>query len=113
MRRLLADIPPTLDQKLRRCRNKIADLDLVLHGTLAAYYTTCGKDSCRCQNDQSARHGPYFQWTTKIDGKTRTVRLSPKLVPIYRSAIQNGRRLDKLLKTWTKLSRTALDKIRK
>ena len=109
----LEELPTKLRHRVERSRSKIAELDLVLRGTVAAYYTTCGKPSCRCLQEPPDRHGPYFQWTTKVDGKTRTVRLRRDDVPLYRDAIKNGRRLDELISSWTAASMAALEHVKK
>lgn len=108
----LEQLPASLRNRIQRSSAEIARLGLVLRGTVAAYHTTCGKPSCRCTEEPTARHGPYFQWTTKIEGKTRTVRLKRSDVPLYRRAIENGRRLDELIAAWTSASMEALDLIR-
>lgn len=79
-------LPARLQKRIQRSSSKIGCLDLVLRGTVAAYHTTCGKPACRCRDEPAARHGPYFQYTTKVAGKTRTVRLNRDDVPLYRRA---------------------------
>ena len=46
-----------------------------------------------------------------MDGRTRTVRLTRDDVPLYRLAIANGQRLDKLIASWVALSLDALKKL--
>ncbi len=113
MSRILSQLPSQLRQRLERCSADIAGLDLVLRGTLASYYTTCGKPGCRCQGEPPTLHGPYYQWTTKIEGKTHTLRLKKQHLPVYRHAIANGRRLDRLIARWLAASAAAADQIRK
>jgi hypothetical protein len=38
----------------------------------------CGQPTCACHRDASQRHGPYFEWTYKVKGKTVNVKLSPQ-----------------------------------
>jgi hypothetical protein len=109
----LEKLPVRLRNRLERSRAGVGDLGFVLRGTLASYYTTCGKPSCRCQQDPADRHGPYFQWTTKVDGKTRTVRLKPDDIALYREAVANGQRLEKLIANWMAASMDALDLMRR
>jgi hypothetical protein len=42
-------------------------------------------------------HGPYFQWTRKVRGKTVTVRLTEHEAKMLQDWIANGRQLDKLV----------------
>jgi len=43
--------------------------------------TTCGNPGCRCQPPQL--HGPYWQWTTAVAGKTVTRRLTQAQYDAY------------------------------
>lgn len=36
----------------------------------ALRYNRCGNFNCACKRDPTRRHGPYWVWTTKVDGKT-------------------------------------------
>ena len=42
-------------------------------------------------------HGPYWQWTAKIDGKTVTRRLSQTEAELYQEWIANDRQLRALI----------------
>ena len=57
----------------------------------------CGKPSCRCAGDPSKRHGPYYEWTRKLGGKTATVRLTAEQARLYEEWIENRRRLKKIM----------------
>lgn len=68
-----------LDQLARRYRAlaaRLGDLGFISPGSLARRYTYCGKPGCRCQADPPRPHGPYYQLTRKIAGKTITRRLT-------------------------------------
>lgn len=72
----------------------------------------CGKKGCRCQAVPPALHGPYYQWTTKVDGKTKTVRLTRDQAHAYQAWIENGRRLNQLLAEWEAIGFEAAYEIR-
>ena len=55
---------------------------------------------------RSARSG--YQWTRKVAGKTVTVALSPQQFPALRRAVQNQRKLSKIIKKMEALSRRIL-----
>lgn len=57
----------------------------------------CGKPNCRCQADPPRLHGPYWQWSTAVNGKTVTRRLTPEQVPLYLEWIDNRKRLEAIL----------------
>jgi len=109
---LYDQLSPQLRDRLERCRAEIAELDLVLRGTVAPYYTTCGKKGCRCQADPPTLHGPYYQWTSKIDGKTKTIRLRRDDVDLFKHVVGNGRHLDRIVGEWIEASIEAAQEIR-
>jgi hypothetical protein len=57
----------------------------------------CGKPRCRCKADPPQLHGPYYQWTRKIDGKTVTRRLTDEQLADYQPLFDNARKLRALL----------------
>jgi hypothetical protein len=68
-----------LDQLARRYRAlaaRLGDLGFISPGSLVRRYTYCGKPGCRCQASPPRPHGPYYQLTRKIAGKTTTRRLT-------------------------------------
>ena len=60
-------------------------------------YTRCTSPGCRCNADPPAPHGPYWQWTAKVDGKTVTRRLTAREAALYQEWIGNDRRIRALL----------------
>ena len=64
-----------------------------LAGTLLERYTRCNKPGCRCIADPPQLHGPYYQWTRKIDGKTKTVLLTTQQVESYKPWFDNAQQL--------------------
>jgi hypothetical protein len=60
-------------------------------------FMPCGKPGCRCQASPPELHGPYYQWTRKVRGKTVTVRLTPEEARLVQAWISNGRQLDRLV----------------
>lgn len=92
---------PTLEQLHRRHRAlllQIAQLGLVLRGTIGTYRTRCGSPRCPCATDSTARHGPYSIWTRKASGKTVTRMLSDEQAKRMRPWTRNMRRLDRLVR---------------
>lgn len=102
----------TLQTAIAQCKAEIGEIDIVLRGTLTERYMPCGRKGCRCQARLAKLHGPYFQWTTKVDGKTKTVRLRHDEVPFNQEWIANGRNLDQIIKAWEQIGHTAAQLIR-
>jgi hypothetical protein len=57
----------------------------------------CGKPGCRCHADPSVLHGPYWQWTRKVAGKTLTRLVPDDQLDDYRHWLDNHRRLRALI----------------
>jgi hypothetical protein len=86
------------DQKrYENLKRSIADVGLIRQGSLVRRFMPCGKPGCRCQASPPELHGPYYQWTRKIRGKTVTVRLTKQEATLLDEWIQNGRQLDKII----------------
>jgi hypothetical protein len=44
-------------------------------GSLTEAFRCCGKSACACSAPDHPGHGPYYAFTTKVAGKTKTVQL--------------------------------------
>ena len=76
---------------------RIADLGFISAGSITSRYTRCATANCRCRADPPQPHGPYWQWTAKVNGKTVTRRLSPAQARLYQQWIDNDRELRSLI----------------
>jgi hypothetical protein len=83
--------------RYRALAEAVADIGFITAGSLTHRLTRCGKPNCRCQGDPPQPHGPYWQWTTKVDGKTVTRRLTPADAERYQQWIDNDRQLHALI----------------
>jgi len=90
---------PSPDQQAARDRiaAELAQAGLALPGTLTVRAYACGKTNCRCHADPPRLHGPYAEWTRKIDGKTVTRRLTPAQLTEYQPLFDNAKKLRALL----------------
>lgn len=98
-----------LRRDYRRTQDQIRRLGFVAPGSVIERHTVCGTPGCRCHGDPPTRHGPYFQYTRKLDGKTLTRRLTPEQAERYREWIANRRTLDQLTDQMDQLSRRATE----
>ncbi|HYB23835.1 MAG TPA: DUF6788 family protein [Solirubrobacteraceae bacterium] len=69
----------------------------VLAGTITQRLTLCGKPNCACHGDPPRRHGPYWHWTRKVQGKTTGSYLSKEQAREYQRWIDNDRRIHELV----------------
>ena len=89
----------------------LAHVGYFRRGTVLRRFIPCGKPGCRCQNPTPKLHGPYYQWTRKVAGKTVTVRLTHDEAALMARWIAAGRELDRVLARMERLSLRATDRI--
>jgi hypothetical protein len=97
--------------KLRRdyeaAKAQIQALGYVIPGTVQRRLYRCGKPNCRCMTE-GILHGPYYQWTRKVSGKTVNINLDTASTKKVKEWIQNNRNLRKLCRRLEKTSLAAL-----
>jgi hypothetical protein len=76
---------------------ELTTIGFISAGSVVSRYTSCGKPGCRCQTDPPQRHGPYYQWSRAVAGKTVSRRLNEAEADLYRSWIANRRRLEQII----------------
>ena len=107
----LSPAPNALARHARRFQERKRGLDQLEYfckGTVLKRMTKCGKAYCACRSDPNKRHGPYFELTYKVDGKTVNLRLSPDAAPLYRAASAQFRKLKTTLQRLEKISQIVL-----
>ncbi|MHB1499838.1 MAG: DUF6788 family protein [Candidatus Dormibacteria bacterium] len=97
------------ERRYHALSSQLAQIGLIAPGSVVSRYTRCGKAGCRCQADPPRLHGPYWQWTAIIDGKTVTRRLTEPQAQRYREWVANDRRLRKLIPQLRRAANDAID----
>ena len=87
-----------LAQRHRALLAGLADIGLVLRGSIAQRLTRRGNPTCRCKADPPMLHGPYFKWTRKVAGKTVNATLSPEQAARCKNWNRNMRKLDRIVR---------------
>ena len=85
------------ERRYRELAEQLAGIGLISSGSLTRRYTHCATIGCRCHADPPQPHGPYYQWTTKVNGKTLTRRLSAREATLYKEWIANDRKMRRLI----------------
>jgi hypothetical protein len=98
-----------LNRRYRELKDRLRELGFVAPGSVIERYTVCGAENCRCKADPPQRHGPYYQYTRKVAGKTLTRRLNAEQAQRYRDWIANRRTLDRITADMDALSQQAAD----
>lgn len=97
--------------RIERIRVLLAAFELLCSGTLSERMKKCGKPSCRCASDPSARHGPYYQWVRMRAGKPTQRYVTEQQAQILRQAIDNYRLIKKLLREWEENTERLIDAV--
>lgn len=104
----------SIEDRLAQCRAELERLASELQhvgfttaGSLVRRYTHCTSEGCRCNADPPRPHGPYWQWSKAVDGKTVSRRLREHELPLYQEWIANRRRLRSILAQMEALSEQA------
>ena len=95
------------EAEYRALAAEIAGLGFISPGSLVVRYTSCGKPGCRCGAEPPRRHGPYYQWSRAVGGKTQSRRLDPAQAELYRSWIANRKYLEGIVTEMEELSARA------
>jgi alkanesulfonate monooxygenase SsuD/methylene tetrahydromethanopterin reductase-like flavin-dependent oxidoreductase (luciferase family) len=85
------------ERRYRELAEQLAGIGLISSGSVTRRYTYCATPGCHCHADPPQPHGPYYQWTTKVNGKTVTRRLSAAEAKLYKEWIANDRKMRRLI----------------
>ena len=85
------------ERRYRELAAQLAEIGLISTGSVTRRYTRCATPGCKCNADPPQPHGPYYQWTTKQNGKTVTRRLNADEAKLYQQWIDNDRQMRRLI----------------
>ncbi len=97
------------ERSYRALAAELTDIGLISPGSLVVRTTSCGKPGCRCQADPPQRHGPYYQWSRAVAGKTVSRRLDERQAELYRGWIANRHRLEQIIAQMEQVSAAAAE----
>jgi hypothetical protein len=99
-----------LHRRHRALAKKLTEIGPVLKGSVVPRYTPCGNPNCRCNADPPQLHGPYWQWSTAVNGKTVNRRIDPEDVPLLMEWIENRKRVEAILAQMHQLALSTTDR---
>ena len=85
------------ERRYRELAQKLSEIGWIASGSVARRVERCGKAYCACASDPQRRHGPYWHFTAKVDGKTVNKRLSERDAHLYEEWIANDRTVRSVL----------------
>jgi hypothetical protein len=88
-------------QRYQRLVAQLARLELIAQGTITERVIVRPDPQTRSRKKE---YGPYYQWTWKREGKTVTINLTAAQAKEFQKAIDQQRRLEKILQQMRKLS---------
>jgi hypothetical protein len=80
-------------------------------GSLVRRALRCGTPGCRCKADPPVLHGPYYQWTWKVRGKTVSLWLTDAQATRCAEWVRNHRQLRAIVRKMEALSLKETDRI--
>lgn len=102
---------PQLRRRHQALAARLGQVGFASPGSITSRFTYCGKPGCRCQASPPQPHGPYYQLTRKLAGKTVTTRLTEGQAARYTEWINNQRELRRVLGEMEDISRQAAELI--
>jgi len=97
------------EHRYRELAAELASIGLIHSGSITRRYTRCATPGCKCHADPPQPHGPYYQWTAKINGKTVTRRLNEREAELYQQWIDNDRQLRRLIQQMRQIAAKATE----
>jgi len=93
------------EKKVNEIKKKILELGIMHPGSISKQYNVCGKKECKCKNKKNPqKHGPYYQLSYSIRGKSSSVFIKEKDLQEAEKRIQNYRIFKELNIELTKAS---------
>jgi hypothetical protein len=96
-----------LEKRYQKLLARLPDVGFILKGSVVERRVRCGSPGCRCHADPEQLHGPYWQWSTAVAGKTVSRRLTAEQARRYRTWIDNRKRLEAILSQMHEISAEA------
>lgn len=95
------------ENQIKALGSQLAQVGFMTKGSVVSRHTACGKAGCRCQSDPPTLHGPYWQWSTAVGGKTISRRITEKEATLYKEWVANRRRALRILTEIEEISQKA------
>jgi len=90
--------PNAEDRRVKdRIVAELATSGFALPGSILERRICCKKPGCRCMAEPPQLHGPYYQWTRKLNGKTVTRLLTNEQKERYEVWFDTAKRIRSLL----------------
>ena len=89
--------PMNEERQIQKIKKQLATLGPMLPGSLSEQWNVCGTPGCKCKDPKNPiRHGPYYQLSFSVKGKSSTLFIRPKEVLEAKRRIRNYQRFKEL-----------------
>jgi hypothetical protein len=83
--------------RIQQIKDALSKLGPLLPGTISTQWNVCGKPGCRCKDPKKPRkHGPYYQLSFIIDGKSSTMFVKKEDLKELRECLKRYKRFKAL-----------------
>ena len=90
------------EQQVQKIKKELLDLGPMLPGSLSRQWNVCGTPGCKCKDSRNpVRHGPYYQLSFSVKGKSSTLFVRPDEVSAVHIRIQRYQRFKELVMALT------------
>jgi hypothetical protein len=90
-------------RRIKQVKDALYQLGPLLPGSISTQWNVCGKAGCRCKAPRKPqKHGPYYQLSFTLAGKSSTMFVKPADLPAVRDSIKRSKEFRKLNNTLVK-----------
>ena len=87
------------ERRFQSAKDALYQLGPLLPGSVSQQWNVCGKPTCQCKDKKNPRkHGPYYQLSFTVNGKSSTMFIKPQDVEAVQACIERYQRFKKLNK---------------
>ena len=92
----------TADQRIKKIKKQLLALGPMLPGSLGEQWNVCGTLGCKCKDPHNpVRHGPYYQLSFSVKGKSSTLFIRPQEASEVRKRIARYQKFKELVMALT------------
>jgi len=86
------------EERIRQILHQLVNLGPMLPGSLSKQWNVCGTPGCQCKDRKKPiRHGPYFQLSFSVKGRSSTLFIKSSDVPEVKRRIRRYRQFRELV----------------
>lgn len=90
------------EQQVQKIKKQLMSIGPMLPGSLSEQWNVCGTLGCKCKDPiKPIRHGPYYQLSFSVKGRSSTLFIRPEEAPEVRRRIKNYQQFKELIMALT------------